>query len=100
MSQETPRVLTEAQRQFIDVRVADGDYEDPASVVQAGLDLLKEDEQRREREFGEAVQIGLDQLDRGEYIEVHGREGLHQFFEEINEEVRQEVAAEAEQGRA
>jgi hypothetical protein len=49
--------------------------------------LLAERDQRRE-EFRREVQIGLDQLDRGEYTE-YDDESLKEFFEQIKAEGRQ-----------
>jgi Arc/MetJ-type ribon-helix-helix transcriptional regulator len=86
MSQEPPRVLTEAQRQFLDARVADGLYEDPASVVQAGLDLLEEqerEEQQRLEYLRSEVQEALAEVDRGEVIEFKNDEEQHQFFKDM-----------------
>lgn len=64
--------LTEHFERFIDDSVASGDYADPSEVVRDALRLLeqrrREDELKLQR-LREAVQVGLDQLDRGEYRE-------------------------------
>ncbi len=51
-------------QQFVDSTIAAGTYPDQSAVVTAAVQLLK-----REEEFRRAVQVGVEQLDRGEGIE-------------------------------
>ena len=65
--------LTDTLDHFIDDQVSGGAYQNASEVVRAGLRLLKtqaeEDAARLEALRG-AVQVGLDELDRGEGVEV------------------------------
>ncbi len=65
--------LTETLDAFVEQRVDSGDFQNASEVVRAGLRLLKsqteEDEQKLAR-LRAAVQVGLDELDRGEFEEV------------------------------
>jgi antitoxin ParD1/3/4 len=58
---------------FVQAQIGAGDYRDAADVVQAGLRLLKsqtEAEAARIERLRAAIQVGLDELERGEGIEV------------------------------
>jgi putative addiction module CopG family antidote len=59
--------------QFVQDQVASGAYPDAEAVVSAGLRLLEtdaDDEAEKMRRFLSKVRSGLDQLDRGEGVEV------------------------------
>lgn len=65
--------LVEPLDQFVQDQVASGAYPDADAVVSAGLRLLETDagdEAEKMRRFLSKVRSGLDQLDRGEGIEV------------------------------
>ncbi len=65
--------LVEPLDQFVQDQVASGAYPDADAVVSAGLRLLEtdtDDEAEKMRRFLSKVRSGLDQLDRGEGIEV------------------------------
>lgn len=65
--------VAEPLDQFVQDQVASGAYPDADAVVSAGLRLLEtdtEDEAEKMRRFLSKVRSGLDQLDRGEGIEV------------------------------
>lgn len=65
--------LAEPLDQFVQDQVASGAYPDADAVVSAGLRLLEtdaDDEAEKIRRFLAKVRSGLDQLDRGEGIEV------------------------------
>ncbi len=57
---------------YIANKVASGSYPTATDVVQAGLELLREteDRQRKLEELRQAVQIGLDQAERGEGVRM------------------------------
>jgi antitoxin ParD1/3/4 len=65
--------LPEPLDAFIQAQVGAGDYRDAADVVQAGLRLLKsqtEAQTAKLERLRAAIQVGLDELERGEGIEV------------------------------
>ena len=54
---------------FVEDRVRSGSYNDADSVVRAGLGLLKartDREQRKLARLNAAIQVGIDQIERGE----------------------------------
>ena len=77
---------------FVRAQVEAGSYASPDEVILAGVRRFKaqaEDEARRLARFHEAVQIGLDQIERGEGIKVTV---LRAFITEIEAEVEAEFA--------
>jgi antitoxin ParD1/3/4 len=57
---------------FVDSRVASGRYPSASDVVRAALRLLETEEQEREvalAEVRQKIQLGLDQLQRGEVFD-------------------------------
>ena len=90
MTVEIPPDLQQFVHQVIDA----GGYNSEAEVVGQALRLLQE-RQRRIEELRREIQPALDQLDRGEGIELD-EDGLKAFFEEIKAQSRAELAAERE----
>lgn len=72
--------------EFIRNEVASGRYESPQAVICDALRLLKERELERER-FLREIQLGLEQLDRGESTE-YDEDGLRGLFEELKAGIR------------
>jgi putative addiction module CopG family antidote len=72
---------------FVKTVIESGEFQSEEQVVGESLRLLAERDRSRE-EFRRAVQVGLDQLDRGEYTE-YDDESLKDFFEQIKAEGRQ-----------
>ncbi len=72
---------------FVKTIIDLGQFQTEEQVVGEALRLLAERDQRL-AEFRREVQIGLDQLDRGEYTE-YDEESLKEFFEQIKAEGRQ-----------
>jgi antitoxin ParD1/3/4 len=66
---------------FVRQQLAEGDYQSVEDVVGDGLRVLRE-LKRRAEEFRRDVQLGVDQLDRGEGLSLD-REGLRQFFDDL-----------------
>lgn len=65
-------VLTQELAELVQEQVASGRYQTGAEVVRDALQLLKERSEARARKLEalrREVQIGIDQLDRGEGIE-------------------------------
>lgn len=66
-------VLEDPLDSFVEEQVRSGAYPDAAAVIRAGLDRLRveaETEVAREARFRLLLQEGIDELDRGEGIEV------------------------------
>lgn len=65
--------LSETLDRFVDDRVRSGGYEDASEVVRAGLDLLKDRSKKdalKIQRLRAAIQVGLDEMDRGEGEQV------------------------------
>jgi antitoxin ParD1/3/4 len=65
--------LTSALDQFVEDQVQSGTFQNASEVVRAGLRLLKRDAEEHERKLARlkaAVQEGIDEIERGEGIEV------------------------------
>ena len=77
--------------QFVQQQVASGEYHSQEEVLTAGLQVLRE-MKRRQAEFQRAVQVGVDQLDRGEGIAIEAEE-LRAFFDDIQARGRQRYEA-------
>lgn len=83
--------LTPCQEKLIRQKVESGDYSSPDEVIDAALRLL-EMRDKKMTSLREDVQAGLDQLERGEYVE-YTEETLDQFFDEIEAEALSELEA-------
>ena len=62
--------LTATLDQFVERKVATGEFQNASEVVRAGLRLLSElDEERAAKieALKAAIQVGLDDLERGDY---------------------------------
>ena len=80
-------------QQFVHQIVNAGDYKSEAEVVGQALRLLQQ-RQRKIEELRREIQPALDQLDRGEGIEIKDEEELRLFFEDIKERGRKRLEAE------
>ena len=72
---------------FVKTVIDRGQFDTEQQVVGEGLRLLSERDRRLE-ELRREVQIGLDQLDRGEFRE-YDDDSLKEFFEQIKAEGHQ-----------
>ena len=68
---------------FVQQQLASGEYRSAEEVIGAGLRVLQELKHRQE-DFRKEVQIGIDQLDRGEGI-LLDQAGLRKLFDEIQQ---------------
>lgn len=65
--------LTRQLDEYVEERVASGAYQNASEVVRAGLRALSRDEAEHALKLERlkaAIQIGVDELDRGEGIDV------------------------------
>jgi len=80
-------------QQFVHNVIDAGSYENETEVVGQALRLLQE-RRRRIEELQHEIQPALDELDRGEGIEIKDEEELRLFFEDIQERGRKRLEAE------
>lgn len=86
--------LTPALERLVHKKVRSGDYQSASEVVRDALRMLQErDRQRTQRlaELRKELQIGLDELGRGEGIELDDK-GLCDFFDDVKLRGRQRLA--------
>ncbi len=79
--------------QLVREELATGGYASEDELLLQAVRLLA-DRNRRRQELRRELQIGRDQLDRGEGIELDSDEALATFLDEIEAEVHAEAAAE------
>jgi putative addiction module CopG family antidote len=82
--------LPEPLDAFVQAQVGAGDYRDAADVVQAGLRLLKSQTEAAAAKLERlraAIPVGLDELERGEGIEVTD---IAAWLDELGAEVEAE----------
>jgi antitoxin ParD1/3/4 len=80
--------LTPQQEKLIKQKVKSGEYGSPDEVIDAALRLL-EQRDKKLASLRQDVRAGLDQLERGEYVE-YTDETLDQLFDEIESEAVRE----------
>ena len=68
--------------EYVDREVASGKFRSDSEVVAEGLRLLQERERRRDALLSD-LQVGIDQFDRGEYVEVKTQDDQDALFEDI-----------------
>jgi putative addiction module CopG family antidote len=76
---------------FVQQQLASGEYRSQDEVVAAGLQVLRE-LKRRQAEFRQEVNAGVNQLDRGEGIKVAASD-LRAFFDDIQARGQQRYEA-------
>jgi len=79
--------LTDTLDQFVEGRVASGDYQNASEVMRAGLRLLQAQEEAHRAKVARlrgAIQEGLDELDRGQGEAV---EDIGAWFAGLNAEL-------------
>jgi antitoxin ParD1/3/4 len=65
--------LTQTLDQYIEERVRSGAFQNASEVVREGLRLLKKQEDEHQAKLERlraAIQVGLDEIERGEYVDV------------------------------
>jgi antitoxin ParD1/3/4 len=93
--------LTDHFDQFIEAGISDGRYTDASEVVREGLRLLEQREQEDKAKLQwlrAAVQEGLDDIERGDYITLRSGQEIDDFIREAREEASAGFAAEKARG--
>lgn len=86
--------LTTELEELVNDKVKSGRYQTASEVVREGLRLLEEKDlvrQARLEQLRKDVRVGIDQIERGEYID-YDDEGLRQLFETIKREGREKLS--------
>ena len=79
---------------FVSDAVASGRYRSEDELIAAALRLLEERE-RRLTALREDIRIGIDELDRGEGIDLSNPSARQAFFDDIKARGRQRLTAQA-----
>jgi len=82
---------------FVSDAVASGKYRSEEELLAAALRLLG-DRERKVAALREDLQIGLDELDRGDALELGDAAARKTFFADIKSRGRQRLSAQARQG--
>ncbi|MFO0888247.1 MAG: type II toxin-antitoxin system ParD family antitoxin [Isosphaeraceae bacterium] len=83
--------LTPELEQYVNGKVQSGMYQTASEVVREGLRLLKEREELHQQKLSdlrEAIQVGIDQADRGEGVPID-----EAWAEGVKERGRERLAA-------
>lgn len=75
---------------FVEQQVAAGHFASPDAMIQAGLQLLRERQEKLD-ELRAAIQEGLDDFERGEYVSLETPEDLDRFKNELIAEAEAEM---------
>jgi antitoxin ParD1/3/4 len=87
--------LTQTLDQFVEDRVASGDFQNASEVVREGLRLLKSRTDTHAAKLARlkaAIQEGLDELDRGEFEEITD---IGKWFDDLEAEIDAELKEKA-----
>jgi len=76
--------------QFVKDQVAQGKYQTESEVLSDAVRLMQERDRRLES-LRREIDRGLEQLDRGEFIELTNENDLRAFFEDIKAGGRQRM---------
>ncbi len=89
--------LTTELDSYVTQKVQSGLYHSASEVIREGLRLLKEQDairQARLAQLGKEIDIGIQQIENGQYTELTAQE-LPAFFEAIKSEGRKRRATKA-----
>ena len=75
---------------FVQHELSTGRFQSTDELVYHSLRELRDRQQKRE-ELRQTIRAGLDQLDRGEFIELDGEDAQREFFEQIKAEGRRKL---------
>jgi antitoxin ParD1/3/4 len=93
--------LTQHFDQFIESGLASGRFSNASEMVREGLRLLeqREMENRARLEWlRAAVQEGIDDLERGDYVTLHSRQEIDDWMSQVHEEAMGKSALKQKRG--
>ena len=82
-------VITDHQAELIDRLVASGRYQNASEVLRAGLRMLERDDEDHAAKLAAlraAVQVGIDAVEAGDYIEFGSADEMRRHLRAITEE--------------
>ncbi len=85
-----PDTIPPELRQFVEQELATGRYQSAEEVIADGLRLLRG---RKLHELRKDLDAGLQQLERGEGIELEDERSLREFFDAVKAEGRERMEA-------
>lgn len=83
-------VLTKHQEEFIETMIETGQYQNASEILREGLRLVENNQKSyaaRLQAFKDAVQIGEDAFDRGEYRQFSDVESLTAYLREATQDL-------------
>jgi antitoxin ParD1/3/4 len=88
--------LTTALEKFIQKKVASKQYQTASEVVRQALRLMQSEEEydkARLVALRQDIQVGIDQGERGEYLEIRNEQDKQALLEQIGRQGRARLAA-------
>jgi antitoxin ParD1/3/4 len=88
-------VLTEHNQQLIERLVESGRYQNASEVLRDGLRLVEErmaEEAAKLKALREAVQVGIDAYERGDYIAFESFDALDAYLKDLFEQATKDAA--------
>ncbi len=73
--------------QYIDEGIASGRFTDASDAVREALSLMEESEQAKVEWMRSAVQEGIDDIERGDYVTLNSGEEIDEFIDQLRREV-------------
>ena len=83
--------LTPELESLVNEKVQTGMYQTASEVVREALRLLKEHDEAKLRELSDMTRVGIDQLERGEYIE-YGETNVKDLAAAVKDRGRRRLA--------
>jgi antitoxin ParD1/3/4 len=93
--------LTEHFDKFIDVSLSSGRFSNASEIVREGLRLLEQREREDEAKLEwlrAAAKEGFDDIERGDYIDLHNADEIDAFMKAVHAEVLAELVADGGRG--
>ncbi len=78
--------LTPNLELYVRDRASTGDYNNASEVVREAIRLLKrqeEEQQLKLERLREAIQVGIDDMEKGNYTAINSAEELDEFFAKL-----------------
>ena len=88
--------LTPQLEKMVKQKVASGRYSSASEVIREALRLMERQQAERAqrlKELRREIQVGLDQVARGEYTELETEADIDRFFDDLDKHVRQTARA-------
>ncbi len=82
---------------FVAEQLASGRFQNASEVIRTALSLLEQknaEDAAKLEALRREVMIGVEQYERGEYIEINSEEDMNQLFADIHREIADEIATE------